>query len=485
MAIPVNIRDLINQRVVESTRIEFKKDWNPNSVIHSICAFANDIDNVGGGYIIIGIEEKDGIPAFPIIGIEQKRIDSILKECISYCHCIEPLYNPVIEPILYEDKYLIIIWVTAGHGRPYKASKDVFTNKSNKLYYIRKASSTIIASPNEEKELFYVSTDIPFDDRPNLLADVSDLDISLMREHLKEIGSGLYELSKKMSTLEIAKDMQLVSGPAENIKPLNVGILMFSENPEKYFRYARIEIVDIPDPTGTNMVEKTFTGPIQKQLKDALLYIKNYSLKEAVIKEKDKAEVTRIFNYPYAAIEEILSNAVYHKSYQINEPITVKFTPTSVEIISFPGFDRSITEKDIKEYNIHSSLYRNRRIGDFLKELNLTEGRNTGYPNALKALKDNGSPLPIFHMDEIRSYLSVTIPIHPYFLAKEDDKDIEYRNKIKEALGDNSYSRNELAAKMGYKGITAKLSKTIDKMIKIGEIENILVEGRAKLHSVK
>ncbi|MCI8981864.1 MAG: hypothetical protein HFG78_05570 [Hungatella sp.] len=64
--------------------------------------------------------------------------------------------------------------------------------------------------------------------------------------------------------------MRLVSGPPESLKPLNVGILMFSEQPERYFRYARIEIVDIPDPTGTNMVEKTFTGPIQRQLKDAL-----------------------------------------------------------------------------------------------------------------------------------------------------------------------------------------------------------------------
>ena len=55
MSIPINIDDLINQRVVESTRIEFKSDWNPNPIIHSICAFANDIDNVGGGYIIIGV----------------------------------------------------------------------------------------------------------------------------------------------------------------------------------------------------------------------------------------------------------------------------------------------------------------------------------------------------------------------------------------------------------------------------------------------
>ena len=50
MALPVSIKGLIEQRVVESTRIEYKSDWNPEAVLHSICAFANDIDNCGGGY---------------------------------------------------------------------------------------------------------------------------------------------------------------------------------------------------------------------------------------------------------------------------------------------------------------------------------------------------------------------------------------------------------------------------------------------------
>ena len=114
MAIPVNIEDLINRRVVESTRIEFKSDFNPNAIIHSICAFANDIDNLGGGYIIVGVEEKDGSPVFPVKGIEQSRIDNILKELVGYCHCIEPLYNPVVEPALYQDVYVIVIWVYGG-----------------------------------------------------------------------------------------------------------------------------------------------------------------------------------------------------------------------------------------------------------------------------------------------------------------------------------------------------------------------------------
>ena len=52
MSLPLNIDDLIHQRKVESARIEYKKDWNPEKVLHSVCAFANDIDNWGGGYII-------------------------------------------------------------------------------------------------------------------------------------------------------------------------------------------------------------------------------------------------------------------------------------------------------------------------------------------------------------------------------------------------------------------------------------------------
>lgn len=481
MAMPINIKNLINFRVMESNRVEFISGWNPTPIIHSICAFANDIDNVGGGYIVVGVEENDGTPVIPVKGIPQERVDGILKELIGLCHMIEPLYYPVVEPVLFQGKYIIVIWVSGGHGRPYKAAKDVHSDKSTKLYYIRKFSSTIVASPEEEKELFYISTDIPFDDRPNLAADVSDLDIGLMRAHLKEIGSSLYEHSLSMDALDIAKNMQLVAGPPEAVKPLNVGLLMFSERPEKYFRYALIEVVDIPDPTGTNMTEKVFTGPIQRQLSDALAFIKNYTLKEVVIKSADKAEATRISNYPYAAIEEILANAVYHRFYQEKEPITVRITSESIEITSFPGFDRSISDKDIAELRIRARVYRNRRIGNFLKELKLIEGRNTGFPNAIKALKANGSGMPRFAMDNERSFLSVTIPIHPYFLKASSDKDTEYREKILEQLRTSPMNRTELAKALGMKVISRKLSAAVEQLIAEGKVVQIVVGGGIKL----
>jgi len=515
MAIPVNIHELLNQRIVESTRIEYKADYNPTSVLHSICAFANDIDNVGGGYILIGVEEENGLPRFPVKGISPDRIDGILKKIREHCHFIEPLYEPVVEPVQYEGVYVIVVWVAGGYGRPYKAPKDATCRQSEKYYYVRKFSSSVIASSNEEKELFYVSTNIPFDDRENLAADVANLSKDLMVEHLREVESDLLALAPEKSALELAKDMKLVAGPPEHLKPLNVGLLMFSEQAEKYFRYARIEVVDIPDPTGSNMVERTFTGPIHKQLKHALAFIKSYTLAEAVIKDSNRAEATRIWNYPYRAVEEILANAVYHRSYQVSEPITVRITPEGMEITSFPGFDRSISDKQIEEYDIRARVYRNRRIGDFLKELHLIEGRNTGFPNALKALAANGSEPFRVEMDAERQYLSVFIPVHEYFrkpvgvmglyvseglvggygrrfdadadLLKETaqytalcpEKQIKpkqqaYYKDIILTVENEEHTLTEIAYEMNYKGISKRLRKAVDELCALGELKTVV-----------
>ena len=60
MSIPITIEKLLNDNIVESARIEFKEGWNPDTTLKTISAFANDIDNRGGGYIIIGIKENNG-----------------------------------------------------------------------------------------------------------------------------------------------------------------------------------------------------------------------------------------------------------------------------------------------------------------------------------------------------------------------------------------------------------------------------------------
>ena len=62
--------------------------------------------------------------------------------------------------------------------------------------------------------------------------------------------------------------------------------------------------------------------------------------------------------------------------------------------------------------------YRNRRIGDFLKELNLTEEKATGFPIIRAEMAKNGNPAPVFYTDDERTLFLVTLPYHPEFVGK-------------------------------------------------------------------
>jgi ATP-dependent DNA helicase RecG len=486
MALPINITDLINRRVVENARVEYKRNWNPETILHSICAFANDIDNWGGGYIIIGVEEENGMPKLPVEGLEKSSIDRINKELLQRCNLIEPRYIPVVEQTSYAGADIIVLWIPGGDARPYKCPVAFPTEKSakaEKAYYIRKLSNTIRANQLEEKELFMLAHNVPFDDRANMNANVEDMRASLISEYLYTVGSDLYSDSLKRPLSDLASDMRLIGGPSEMRKPLNVGLMFFNERPDAFFSYARIEVVDKPDPTGIGMTEKVFAGPLDRQLRDALSYIQNYIIKEKVTKVEGRAEAERIYNYPYAAVEEALSNAVYHKSYQIGEPITVSVTPDRMEITSLPGPDRTISAEDIANRKMVSRRYRNRRIGDFLKELKLVEGRNTGIPTILHSMRQNGSDLPIFETDDDRTYLTVILPVQQSFLplkkSKEEKKKKRKRKSIHEIKqliltvlsSEKEMATPLLAQTMGYTKVTDAVSKAVRELLDEGEIE--------------
>ena len=142
-------------------------------------------------------------------------------------------------------------------------------------------------------------------------------------------------------------------------------------------------------------------------------YIERSFLKEAVVKHPDRPEADRFWNFPVAAIEEALGNAIYHRSYEEREPVEVRITPEELLVLSYPGADRSIRMEDLQQGKAVSRRYRNRRIGEFLKELDLAEGRSTGVPKILRAMRNNGSPAPSFETDDDRTWFRVRLPVHP------------------------------------------------------------------------
>ncbi|WP_334107526.1 RNA-binding domain-containing protein, partial [Methylobacillus sp.] len=420
--LPINLDNLLHQRTVESERVEYKAGWNPESILHSLCAFANDFHNLGGGYVLVGIAEQTGRPVLPPVGLQAEQIDTIQKELLNLGNsAIQPPYHPLTAVYEVQGRLILVLWAPGGETRPYKARVSLSDKKTDWAFYLRKHSSTVRARGEDERELLSLAATVPFDDRYQQSASLDDLSPYLMREFLQEVGSDLAAEAKSLDVEALGRRMGVIGGPAERAFPKNVGLLFFNEHPERFFPATQIDVVYFPDgPGGDRFEEKEFRGPLGRITRDAVDYIGRNYLTEMVVKHPDRPEAERFWNFPLAAIEEAVVNAVYHRSYEIREPVEVRITPEELVVLSFPGPDRSIRLTDLQAGRAVSRRYRNRRIGEFLKELDLTEGRSTGIPKILRVMQANGSPLPVFETDGDHSYFLIRLPVHEAFAPIEE-----------------------------------------------------------------
>ena len=461
MKLPINPKKLLESDLVEKERLELKKGYNPELIIHTITAFANDFNNWGGGYILIGVNDNKEVE-----GVNKSEIDSISKKIIELCNKIQPTYFPVIEPFEYNNKHILILYCPGGLERPYKAPKSLVKPYNYKLY-IRHGPCTVVANHKEEIELINLSV-IPFDDRINHKANIDDLDDSLINKYLKETNLNLKELSK----IDICKSLNIIDGSKEYLKPKNIGLLMFCKTPEKFIETPFIETIIFFDEIGDKFEEKKFTGDIISQIQNSLEYIKNKVISERVEKIDGQAKSLRYFSYPYQAIKEALVNAVYHKSYEENVPVEIRVELDRIDIVSCPGPLPPLNKDNINNEVVISRRYRNRRIGEFLKEYNLTEGKNTGFRKIKNALKNNGSPKPIFITDEDRVQFITRIKLHPKFkqnvnLAQATQQvKAQVKAQVLVYLKEGSLSISELVTKIGQKSRSGGLKKIISELIK-------------------
>lgn len=288
----------------------------------------------------------------------------------------------------------------------------------HKDYWIKPVSVKTIAKDEELSELFDKFNSIPFDDRVNREATISDIRRGYLEDFLRESNSSLVRdiNSKSMEELLIAEEAANKTDTDVAIR--NIGILMFSEYPEKFIPGAQIELIKFNSAeaeASDDFTEKTFTGPIFKQIRDTLDYIKTNVIEEKVVKIPNQAEAERYFNYPYNALEEALVNALFHKSYREPEPVEVRIYVDCIKIINYPGPAKWIDMEKFIQGKALARKYRNRRIGEFLKEIDLSEKKSTGISKILRELKGNGSPLPEFETDNDRTYLIATIRMHEGF----------------------------------------------------------------------
>jgi ATP-dependent DNA helicase RecG len=440
MALPINVEDLLGRNVVESNRIEYKAGWNPDSIYRTICAFANDFEDSCGGYIVVGVEEHNGRPVRPVKGVDIDQIDHIGKEMVGYNNQIMPYYQPRVYFEKVDGKTIMVIWVAAGERRPYKVPDQITAKNKSYSYYIRYNSSSIVAKEEYFNELMDLANKAPFDDRGNIRAKTNDISMLLIRDYLAEINSSMVNEMETLTPRQVLEQLNLLEGPTEQARIKNVALMMFCHKPERFFPGTQIDIVFYPegkdgDPNNFTEIEP-FRGPVHVALRNALGYLRNMVIRRNIHKPKDDEHSIVVYNYPYQAIEEALVNAYFHRSYDSYQPVEVNVQPNQIEIISYGGAERSIKLNDLRAgRRVHARRYRNARLGEFFKELHLTEGRGTGLPTIRDELQRNGSPEAIIDADDEHTYFMITIPCHPEFVC--DKFTVDKEGHVLPVLNDN------------------------------------------------
>ena len=432
--LPINVADLLNGRT-ESARLEFKASWDPSTtgpqVVKTVCAFANDFQSLGGGYLIIGVDESEAGGKARVKGLSEQAMDAAQRWLRGHCQGdIKPGYLPTFSPEVVDGRNVLVVRVPPSQdgpnqaiGEPRKAS-----DKPRWRFWIRVGTETVDAQANGQLTTLLEKTALPWDNQAAQAARVEDLREATVREYLHDVGSALRE---QPDAATIYRHMG-ITVPANNHQtPRNVGLLFFADDPMRWFAGARIVVAQFAaDHAGQVQEERVFQGPLPAQVRNCLRHLEGLSHSH-VQKQRERSQVRGWVGYPLPALREALVNAVYHRSYrpEVMEPTKICLYSDRIEVISYPG---PVPGLEPHHFASNASIppvgARNPRIGEFLKSLGLAEGWRTGVPNMYRAMADNGSPQPRFDFDT--GWFRTTLPAHPEYAAVSALRDAAYLRTV-------------------------------------------------------
>ena len=195
-----------------------------------------------------------------------------------------------------------------------------------------------------------------------------------------------------------------------------------------------------------------------------------------ITKQNHRPEARRWVSYPIPALREALTNAIYHRSYEVDvvEPTKVYLYADRIEITSYPGPVPGIRIEHLEPGGrIPDVPARNRRVGEFLKERGYAERRLTGLQKIRNSMETNGSPPPQFAFNPDRTYFQVTLPAHPEFAAISALEDAAHARAIGNPAA--ALERIESAWRMnpGSAMLAAELIRLLGQRDEVGRAEEV------------
>jgi len=375
--------------------------------------------NAQGGFIYIGIDDKESLPP-----LEQKITDRSLPDIIqkNIAHrTINVGVAVTIEAAENKAEYIKI--------QVFRSAQTIASTTDGK-YYIRVHDECKPVPPDEMARLAADKNAFVWEEQTTKRVPLSQFDEVKRRTFLNDIRNSqrVSRFIKEMSDDEIL-DFYFVQ---KNGFLTNLGILWIGKrNDRASLLYPpAIQVIrydDNDEKVWKLLLDDYFANPkelLEKVLDDVPDWQESVEVSEGMFRKN-------IPFFPIEVVRELVVNALVHRTYTTRGDIFINIFPDRMEIHSPGRLPFGVTPKNI----LSQSIRRNEHLSKIFYDLGLMEKEGSGYDLIYAKLLGTGKPLPIVKETDER----VTVIVKKQFVSKEvvrlmDKASNEFSLKQKELI---------------------------------------------------
>lgn len=370
---------------LKSFHVERKASFKPakSDIEEAICAFANDLPAAGRpGIILIGVTNRTGQPTGLAV------TDELLREITNIRSSGNILPFPLMSvyKATLDARDIVVIEVQPSRDPPVRLRGRVCVRVGPRKGTATRDEERVL---NERRR----GWDGPFDQRPIGGATLDELEMTVFeREFLPSAVTPEVLRENGRSRAEQLSALHLASPDGV---PNVAGMLVLGRDPTAYIPGAYVQFVRVDGPELTDPIldRKELMGPLPEVLR-RLDEITEAHIRVATTVAGSTVE-RRAPDYPIAAMQQLLRNAVMHRNYETsNAPVQWYWFSDRIEIHNPGGLYGRSTPQNFGKPG--GNDYRNPTIAGALYLLGFVQRFGMGILMARKACSDNGNPPPEF-----------------------------------------------------------------------------------------
>jgi len=386
----------------ESDLVERKETFRgdaPDRVREAVCAFSNDLpDHRRGGVVFVGAR-NDGAPSGLEITDELLRALADIKTDGN----ILPPPSLTIGRRVLRGAAMAVIVVEPSDSPPVRYRGRI---------HVRVGPRRGLATAQDERTLNEKRRhrDRPFDLRPVDSATLADLDRRSFEDVYLPAAFAPEVVAANDRTYEQRLTAtKMIHSPDEPI-PTVLGVLVLATRTRDFLPGAYIQFLRIAGPTLADPIqdEQVIDGPIADVIRraDDKLAAHNFTAVDIAGGPVER----RTHLYPMAALQQIVRNAVMHRTYEnTNTPVHVYWFSDRLEVLSPGGPFGTVSPENFGAPGIVD--YRNPNLAEALHVLGFVQRYGAGLPIARRELQRNGNPPPEFTVEQ--NHVACTMRVAP------------------------------------------------------------------------